>query len=169
MKKYLLLLLFAFSLFACAIDQANTPRLELKTIFFNDKEEDYSRKLNEILPLCQGDSIKVSFSLNGNGTDLSTFIVKSESENIAFVTYPRDPDEISDELNIEGTLRYKDGVRKTSVAVRLTVLEARDEEFKLSFYLNSKASPESEGALYSLDLKTTMQPREEDQKKDVSN
>jgi hypothetical protein len=160
MKKYSLLFLFVFFLFACSDSKTDMPRLELKTIFLNGGEEDYSRNLEEIPPLRQSDYINVSFSLDGNGTDLNTFIVENKNENISAVIIPSLPDEISEELtDKEEILRYKDGVQSTSVEVKLTVQEAKEEGVSLHFYLNSKA-PDSEGAKYLLVLETTVQPRE---------
>ncbi|MDR0658343.1 MAG: DUF5035 family protein [Mediterranea sp.] len=159
MRKYSLLFLFVSFLFACSGDKADMPRLELDAIFLNGGEKDYSHDIEGILPLSQGDSIDVSFLLDGNGTDLKTFIVKNENKNIE-VAIPFHPDEISDEFTTdEGVLWYKDGVRSASVVVRLTVRGGKEEEFGLSFYLNSKA-PDCEAATYDLNLKTTTQPRD---------
>ena len=164
MRKYSLLFLFVFFLFACSGDKADMPRLELDAIFLNGGEEDYSHNIKGILPLSQGDSIDVSFLLDGNGTDLKTFIVENENKNIEVVVKPLHRDEISDEFTNEdkGVLGYKDKVRSTFVVVRLTVRGLKEEEFKLSFYLNSKA-PDCEAAKYNLNLKTTTQPRVEEE------
>ncbi|MDR3117848.1 MAG: DUF5035 family protein [Mediterranea sp.] len=160
MKKYSLLFLFVSCLFACSDTEKNMPRLELETILLNGGEKDYSQNLNDILPLSQGDYINVSFLLDGNGTDLKTFVVKNDNENIESVIMPAFPsDEIADEFTDKGVLGYKDGIQHSSIAVKLTVRTARTERLRVGFYLNSKA-PNSKGAIYYLDLETTIQPRE---------
>jgi hypothetical protein len=137
------------------------PSLELESILFNEEKKDYSRNLEEILPLRQGDSINVSFLLYGNGADLRTFMVEHDSKNINAIIRPSDSNQISDEFsNIpEGILGYKDNIRKTKVTVQLKVQAAKEEKSKISFYLNSKA-PDSEGDMYSLEMETTDKPRE---------
>jgi hypothetical protein len=137
------------------------PSLKLETILFNEEERDYSRNLEEILPLRQGDSIDVSFLLYGNGADLHTFMVKHDSKNINAIVRPSDPDQISEDFSDipNGILGYKDNIRKTKVTVRLKVRTAQEEKSKISFYLNSKA-PGSEGDMYSIDMATTEKPRE---------
>lgn len=159
MKKYSLLFLFVFFLFACSDDKTDMPRLELYSISLNGGDEDYSRNLKEILPLSQGDYIDVSFLLDGDGADLKTFVVKNENGNIKPVLFFY-PDEISDEFTelSEGVIGYKDGIRSTYITVKLKVMSAKDDEFRIGFYLNSKA-PDCEGAVYYLDLETTTEPR----------
>lgn len=160
MKKYVLLLLLFLPLLSCSDDKADMPNMKLLKITFNGGEEDFSNRLGDILPLNSGDVLDVSFLLDGNGIDLKTFIVKSESDNISTLMSSYG-DDISDDFSdlSKGQLAYKDGVKKTSVAVKLIVRQIKEEELKVCFYLNSK-SPDCEGASYYLDLKTTTLPRE---------
>ena len=159
MKKYSLLFLSVFFIFACSDDKTDMPRLELYSISLNGGDEDYSRNLKEILPLSSGDYIDVSFLLNGNGADLKTFVVKNENTNFKTTLF-FEGDQISDEFSnlSEGILGYRDDIRETWVTVKLKVKAAKKEKNTISFYLNSKA-PDCEGAVYHLDLETTTAPR----------
>lgn len=159
MKKYPLFLISVFMLCACVNDKTSMPSLELYAVVLNDGDHDYSRNMEEILPLSPGDFIDVTFLLDGNGTDLKSFVVKNEYENIKSTMFFY-ADEVSDDFTdlSEGILGYVDHVRSTFVTIKLTVREGKEEEPKIGFYLNTK-SPDSEGAAYYLQLKTTTQPR----------
>jgi len=159
MKKYTLLFLFVFFLFACSDDKTDMPHLELYSVSLNGGDEDYSRDLKEILPLSPSDYIDVSFLLDGGGADLKTFVVKNENNNIKPVMFFY-RDEVSDEFTelSEGIIGYKDGIRSTYITVKLKVMSAKNDEFRIGFYLNSKA-PDCEGAVHYLDLETTTEPR----------
>lgn len=161
MKKYSILLIFVSLLLACSDDKSDMPKLELIGAFLNGGDVDYSHNLDDILPLSPGDELDVSFFLDGNGTDLKTFIVKSKSDNVKPLLFI-DPEEIADEFTDlkEGTLGYKDGIMETRIPVKLKVQIGKEEEVRVSFYLNSKA-PDCEGASYYLDLSTTTSLREE--------
>lgn len=155
MKKHTILLLLISFLCACSDDKTDMPQIELLTVSLNGGDEDYSRNLQDILPLSPGDYIDVSFLLSGNGTDLKTFMVKKGSENLISTLFFYG-DEVSDEFSdlSEGVLGYKDGVKATYIAVKLKVNAGKDEDVRVAFYLNSKAA-DCEGAVYYLDLETT--------------
>lgn len=161
MKKYSILLIFVSLLLSCSDDKSDMPKLELIGAFLNGGDIDYSRNLDDILPLSAGEELELSFSLDGNGIDLKSFIVENKSSNITILVLPIDKDEISEEFSDPtNRLGYKDGIRKTKAKVNLTINGAKNEEAQLSFYLNSKA-PDGEGASSYLDLTTTTTPREE--------
>jgi len=165
MKQCWLLLLFAFILLACSDDKSDMPRLELAGVFLNGGDHDYSRKINDILPLSSGDYVDVSFTLDGNGTDLMTYIVDSDNTNVDAQISEYVKSEISEEFSgLPKRIGFKDGVKKTKVTVRLNVNKPKEEEVTVKFYLNSKA-PDCEGAVYHLDLKTTTEPRIPDEDK----
>lgn len=156
MKKCLLLLPFLLFLFACSEDKTDMPRLEFTSIFLNGADEDFSKNLEDIPPLSPGDYIDVSLLLDGNGTDLKTFVMKCDNENIeSALTFSED--EVSNDFTSlpEESLRFKDEVQRTVISVKLTVLGAREEEVNVCFNLNTK----HKGVVCYLDLRTTTEPR----------
>lgn len=161
-KEWLLYLLTLLFFCACSDDKSDTPQLELNGIFLNGGNEDYSQKMDELLPLRAGDFLTVFFVLDGNGTDLKSFMAKNESDNIQVMFTYMDDKKISDDFTdlSKGILYYKDGVETTDVAVELKVLKAKKEDYDVSFYLNSKA-PDCEGASYHLGFAATTEPRDE--------
>lgn len=161
MKKRVLLLLPLF-LGACS-NSGESPVIKIEKLYVkaesnsdSAKEEDYANKMDELPALKVGDEVKALLLLDGNGSELKTFKLQKDNDEVLATELDYAKTEVTTEGNLtdeeNGQLRFKDGVTQTRVMVRATVKEDKNGDVKLEFYLSSKA--ECEGAQEELGLKT---------------
>lgn len=153
MKKLLLLPLYLLMLTGCSDSDGDSPVIAISAIYVNDGEANYSNKIHTMPLLSTGDVVRISFLLNGNGDDLRTFKVSDEHRVSIKMTY--EESEISTDFTDldNGVLAFIDGVSETGVTVQITILEDKEDEIPLSFYLFSQAT-NVDGASVSIVLKT---------------
>ncbi|MCD7902135.1 MAG: DUF5035 family protein [Bacteroides sp.] len=151
MKKVFVLCFFFIFLFGCSTDDSDTPILKLIGVYVNDDDTNYAKYPERLPPLSVSDEVDISFSLNGNGNYLRTFVMRNENSNITTTMFFY-VDDVSDELtDIEnGLLAFKD-IEETNVAIKAIVTSLSEEDPSLSFFLSSKAV-DSQGATFKLDL-----------------
>ena len=93
MKKQLLAPLLLLLLAACS-GSAESPVIEITGFFIEGDTKDYSEDMASIPSLKVGDEVTVSLTLDGNGEDLNTFIVKEDQQQLGCLLYtspsPRD-------------------------------------------------------------------------------
>lgn len=154
MKKLLTFLFSSVLLAACTTNEEG-PVIEVDEIIVNgDKDINYAAHMDKLPVLNVGDGVDIKLLLDGSGTDLKTFLVKTDDEMQARIDYrgnevSNDPGFTDEE---KGQLRFVDGVVETTLTVRATVRKIVDDTVKLSFYLSSQA--ECEGAQCDISLKT---------------
>ena len=154
MKKQLLAPLLLLLLAACS-GSAESPVIEITGFFIEGDTKDYSEDMASIPSLKVGDEVTVSLTLDGNGEDLNTFIVKEDQQQLGIQDFDL-PNGVSSEKNFtrpeEGIIKFEDGVRNTVLKVKMRVQTVADADAILSFYLSSKA--ECESAQEKIELKT---------------
>ncbi len=158
MKK-LLIFLLPLLWMGCS-DSVDSPVIEVKGLYIEsdnaaEANKNYADAMDELPVLSVGDFVKVNLLLDGNGSELKSFLLKSD-ENVDTQLY-FEHTEVSDEENLtnpeHGQLRFSDGVDKARLMVKATVTAADSEgNAKLIFYLSSKA--ECDGAQEEIELKT---------------
>lgn len=154
MKKQLLAPLLLLLLAACS-GSAESPVIEITGFFIAGDTKDYSEDMASIPSLKVGDEVTVSLTLDGNGEDLNTFIVKEDQQQLGIKDFDL-PNGVSSEKNFtrpeEGIIKFEDGVRNTVLKVKMRVQTVADADAILSFYLSSKV--ECESAQEKIELKT---------------
>jgi hypothetical protein len=153
MKKLLLLALLPALLFAgCDVSSDDTPTINIVKFYVNDDQTNYFDKTDKLPVLAVGDELTIELALEGK-VDLSRFAVQEGRE-------PMDDEEQEDKLfaiNIEfnenevsntiskpeeGTLAFKDGVRRANLKIKTTITDIADSAAIL-FYLSSKGHSEA--------------------------
>ena len=150
MKKQLLAPLLLLLLAACS-GSAESPVIEITGFFIEGDTKDYSEDMASIPSLKVGDEVTVSLTLDGNGEDLNTFIVKEDQQQLGIKDFDL-PNGVSSEKNFT---RPEEGIiklRNTVLKVKMRVQTVADADAILSFYLSSKA--ECESAQEKIELKT---------------
>ena len=141
MKKQLLAPLLLLLLAACS-GSAESPVIEITGFFIEGDTKDYSEDMASIPSLKVGDEVTVSLTLDGNGEDLNTFIVKEDQRQLGIKDFDL-PNGVSSDKNFtrpeEGIIKFEDGVRNTVLKVKMRVQTVADADAILSFYLSSKA------------------------------
>ncbi|KAA6351031.1 hypothetical protein EZS27_001594 [termite gut metagenome] len=153
MKKLLLLALLPALLFAgCDVSSDDMPTINIVKFYVNDDQTNYFDKTDKLPVLAVGDELTIELALEGK-VDLSRFAVQEGRE-------PMDDEEQEDKLfaiNIEfnenevsntiskpeeGTLAFKDGVRRANLKIKTTITDIADSAAIL-FYLSSKGHSEA--------------------------
>ncbi|MEG1564214.1 MAG: DUF5035 family protein [Bacteroides sp.] len=155
MKKLLSLLLFSLFLAACSKNDLS-PVIQVTDVYVNENKETNFVKMMEAMPELQiGDRVEVALNLRGNGTDLKSFQVNLD-EVISLRELIYQKKEVSTEgdfTNVKkGHLRFVDGVKNTTLIIKVVVTAEMQEDMKLLFYLSSKA--ECDAAQCELVLRT---------------
>jgi hypothetical protein len=154
MKKRQLLALLPAFLFVtgCDVSTGSMPTITIVAVCVNGDQTNYSDRTDKLPTLSVGDELTVELALEGNG-DLSRFAVQEgreplqgeeeQGELFAF-TIEFNYEEVSNTISKpeEGTLAFKDGVRKANLTIKIVVTDVANDAAIL-FYLSSKGHSEA--------------------------
>ncbi|NDW13389.1 DUF5035 domain-containing protein [Bacteroides sp. 214] len=152
MKHLFALLCVCFFVLSCADDQANAPLIKIDGVYINSDKTNYSQHIESIPQLTIGDVISFSLTLDGNGYDLKTFLLKNENQDID-INLCCDEDKMSKDFSVpeEGQVIFVDDINHISIDIDATVVKFSEDMSVLAFYLFSKGK-DSEGAVVKIPL-----------------
>jgi hypothetical protein len=168
MKKWLFLFLpFLFA--GCDTSNNDMPTIEIIKLNVNDQDIDYRNKIDELPVLAVGDELVIELDLRGKKVDLSRFLIKEkkellleekESEKKWFSFFIKfNEEDISNTISKpeEGTLAFKNGIRRANLEIKITITDVIDEAAIL-FYLSSKGHSETVKTGINLKLSNSNTP-----------